>query len=259
MAVDGQVGLDQQHHRQDGHRGAGHGREEPGSSLRSVQSRAGWVAGRCRTSPIPLRAEQDHFLALPLLHVLDSSWRRAHCDQRDPKADHDSGEPAVVGDIVNGSFEDGLTGWWIVSGAGFWDQPVQAKWIGARDVLIDGRPAVTLRGDYWHTTAFPLGQDGPSLFRVVTEKDGAGILNSVPFMITQRCLAYRLGGTAGYDATLEVRVPQDNIPCPIRAWPILKGAPGPVLDRIKERLGGKDATASKELARKATGTPKAEH
>jgi tetratricopeptide (TPR) repeat protein len=35
------------------------------------------------------------------------------------------------------------------------------------------------------------------------------------------------------------------------AWPILKGALGPVLDRLKERLGGQDVTSSKELARKA--------
>jgi hypothetical protein len=122
----------------------------------------------------------------------------------------------VAGDIVNGSFEDGLTGWRIVSGAGFWNQPVQATWIGAQDVLIDGRPPVTLGGDYWYTNAFPLGQDGPSLIRVVTQKDGAGVLDSVPFMITQRYLAYRLGGTAGGDAALEVRVPQDDIPRPIR-------------------------------------------
>jgi len=53
----------------------------------------------------------------------------------------------VVGDIVNGSFDDGLTGWRIVSGDAFWNQPVQATWIGARDVLIDGRPPVALGGD----------------------------------------------------------------------------------------------------------------
>jgi hypothetical protein len=60
----------------------------------------------------------------------------------------------VVGDIVNGSFGDGLTGWRIVSGAGFRNQPVQAARIGAQDVLIDGSPLVTLGGDYWHTNAF---------------------------------------------------------------------------------------------------------
>jgi hypothetical protein len=122
----------------------------------------------------------------------------------------------VAGDIVNGSFEDGLTGWRIVSGDAFWNQPVQAEGIGARDVLIDGRPPVTLGGDYWYTNAFPLGQDGSFLIRVVTEKDGIGVLDSVPFMITQRYLAYRLGGTVGGDAALEVRVPQDDIPRPIR-------------------------------------------
>jgi hypothetical protein len=122
----------------------------------------------------------------------------------------------VVGDIVNGRFDDGLTGWRIVSGDAFWNQPVQAESIGARDVLIDGQPLVTLGGDYWYTNAFPLGQDGPFLIRVVTEKDGAGVLDSVPFMITQRYLAYRLGGTAGGDAALEVRVPGDDIPRPMR-------------------------------------------
>ena len=122
----------------------------------------------------------------------------------------------MVGDIVNGSFEDGLTGWRTVSGDAFLNQPVQAAWIGAQDVLIDGRPPVTLGGDYWYTNAFPLGQDGSFLIRVVTEKDGAGVLDSVPFMITQRYLAYRLGGTAGGDAALEVRVPQDDIPRQIR-------------------------------------------
>jgi len=35
------------------------------------------------------------------------------------------------------------------------------------------------------------------------------------------------------------------------AWPILKSALQPVLDRLKERLGGKDVTSSPELAQKA--------
>ncbi len=38
---------------------------------------------------------------------------------------------------------------------------------------------------------------------------------------------------------------------PPPAWPILKAALQPVLDRLKERLGGKDVTSSKELAEKA--------
>ena len=123
----------------------------------------------------------------------------------------------MAGDIVNGSFGDGLTGWRIVSGAGFRNQPVQAAGIGAQDVLIDGSPLVTLGGDYWHTNAFPLGQDGPALIRVVTEEDGNGVLDSVPFTITQRYLAYRLGGTAGGDAALEVRIPHNDLPPSRRA------------------------------------------
>jgi hypothetical protein len=35
------------------------------------------------------------------------------------------------------------------------------------------------------------------------------------------------------------------------AWPILRGALGPVLERLKERLGGQDVTSSSELAGKA--------
>lgn len=123
----------------------------------------------------------------------------------------------MAGDIVNGSFGDGLTGWRIVSGDAFRNQPVQAAGIGAQDVLIHGSPLVTLGGDYWHTNAFPLGQGGPALIRVVTEEDGDGVLDSVPFTITQQYLAYRLGGTAGGDAALEVRVPHNDLPPSRRA------------------------------------------
>jgi len=35
------------------------------------------------------------------------------------------------------------------------------------------------------------------------------------------------------------------------AWPILKGALGPVLERLKQRLGGQDVTSSPDLASKA--------
>ena len=35
------------------------------------------------------------------------------------------------------------------------------------------------------------------------------------------------------------------------AWPIVKGALTPVLDKLKERLDGKDATSSPDLAEKA--------
>ena len=38
---------------------------------------------------------------------------------------------------------------------------------------------------------------------------------------------------------------------PPPAWPILKAALQPVLDRLKERLGGQDITSSKEVAEKA--------
>ncbi len=76
--------------------------------------------------------------------------------------------------------------------------------IGAKDVLIDGRPLVPLGGDFWHTP-YPIGQNGTSLIRVVTKV--AGILDSSPFSISRRWLAFRLGGSAGGAVALELRIP----------------------------------------------------
>ncbi len=78
--------------------------------------------------------------------------------------------------------------------------------IGAADVLIAGRPPVTLGGDFWHTTAYPLGHQGTSLVRIVTAV-ADGVLDSDPFTISERYIAYRLGGTAGGDSALELRIP----------------------------------------------------
>ncbi len=39
-------------------------------------------------------------------------------------------------------------------------------------MLIDGQPPVTLGGDYWHTSSYPLGAGGDHLIRVVTIAPG---------------------------------------------------------------------------------------
>jgi microsomal dipeptidase-like Zn-dependent dipeptidase len=114
----------------------------------------------------------------------------------------------VVGVIGNGDFEDGLSSWRVVSGTAFADQPVLAGNIGAADVMIDGRPAVPLGGDFWYTSGYPLGHNGNSLIRVVTTAEG--ILDSDPFTISAPYLAYRLGGSAGGGSALEVRVPAET-------------------------------------------------
>jgi microsomal dipeptidase-like Zn-dependent dipeptidase len=94
----------------------------------------------------------------------------------------------------------------VVAGIAFAGQPVSAETIGAADVIVDGRQAVMLGGDYWHTTAYPLGHHGRSLIRVVTASSD-GVLDSAPFTISERYLAYRIGGSAGGGAALEFRIP----------------------------------------------------
>ena len=111
----------------------------------------------------------------------------------------------MVGVIGNGDFENGLSGWRVVSGTAFADQPVRAETIGASDVVIDGRPPVPLGGDFWYTAGYPLGHNGSSLIRIVTTAEGT--LDSDPFTISAPYLAYRLGGSAGGGSALEVRVP----------------------------------------------------
>jgi Membrane dipeptidase (Peptidase family M19) len=111
----------------------------------------------------------------------------------------------VVDVIINGDFENGLTGWRITAGTAFAGQPVAAAGIGAADVLLGGSPPVGLGGDYWHTSAFPLGHEGDWLVRVVTA--GAGALDSDVFTVTARYLAFRIGGGASGEAALELRVP----------------------------------------------------
>ncbi len=106
--------------------------------------------------------------------------------------------------IVNGDFEQGLTGWRVVSGKAFANQPVEARTIGARQVEIRGHPAVTLGGDFWHTTSYPLGANKNFLIRAVTK--APGILDSVPFKVSRRFLVFRLGGSRDKGAAIELRV-----------------------------------------------------
>ena len=106
--------------------------------------------------------------------------------------------------IVNGDFEQGLTGWRVVSGKAFSKQPVEARTIGAAQVQIGGKPAATLGGDFWHTTSYPLGANKLFLIRAVTK--APGILDSVPFKISRRFLVFRLGGSRDKGAAIELRV-----------------------------------------------------
>jgi hypothetical protein len=106
--------------------------------------------------------------------------------------------------IVNGSFEDGLKGWRIVSGSAFTGQPVAATTVMAQDVLIDGsQPVISLGGDYWHIP-YEIGQEGDHLVRAIGP--GPGVLESDPFLIDGRFLAFRIGGSAEAGAIVELRV-----------------------------------------------------
>ena len=110
------------------------------------------------------------------------------------------------GFIANGDFEQGLTAWHVVSGTAFAGQPVTAASIGSAEVEIDGKPLVGLGGDFWHTP-YPIGANGKNLVRVATRS--GGILESDPFTISDRFLAYRLGGSAGGAVGLELRIPEE--------------------------------------------------
>jgi microsomal dipeptidase-like Zn-dependent dipeptidase len=107
--------------------------------------------------------------------------------------------------IQNGDFEQGLTGWKVVSGTAFSKQPASAASLHAKDVEVNGRPLVGLGGDYWRTTFAAIGQNGGKLIRVVTK--AAGILDSRPFTVSKRFLVYRLGGSSDGGSALELRVP----------------------------------------------------
>lgn len=106
--------------------------------------------------------------------------------------------------IVNGSFEAGLTGWTVVSGRAFADQPVAGSTILAKDVRIDGRPVVPLGGDYWHDVPYPVGQDQNYLVQVVSKL--TGVLDSDEFVADDRYLCFLLGGSPAGDAAVELRV-----------------------------------------------------
>ena len=73
-----------------------------------------------------------------------------------------------------------------------------------RQVEIGGSPAVTLGGDFWHTTSYPLGANNFFLIRAVTK--APGILDSVPFKVSRRFLVFRLGGSRDKGAAIELRV-----------------------------------------------------
>lgn len=80
--------------------------------------------------------------------------------------------------IVNGTFDDGLRGWQIVSGSAFDRQPVPAG---------------------------PSGQEGVFLIRSIGET--VGVLDSDVFEVSLPVLAFRLGGSASCGAAVELRVP----------------------------------------------------
>ena len=93
-----------------------------------------------------------------------------------------------------------------MSGTAFSGQPViSASAIRSDDVEIDGKALVELGGDFWHTP-YPIGQHGGYLLRVVTAEPG--VLESDLFSVSQRYLAYRLGGTGGRGVGFELRVPE---------------------------------------------------
>lgn len=125
-------------------------------------------------------------------------------------ASYPSGEGTVIGrpasQIANGDFEQGLASWRVVSGTAFAGQPVQAATLGAADVEYDGQPLVPLGGDFWHTP-FPLGHSGAWLIRVITTADG--VLDSTPFAIGARYLAFRLGGSSGGAVAVHLRLRQN--------------------------------------------------
>ncbi|MEN6507286.1 MAG: hypothetical protein ABFD63_00620, partial [Smithella sp.] len=72
-----------------------------------------------------------------------------------------------MSDIIQGGyFDNGLSGWHIVSGQVFVNYtPVPADSILASDVEINGKPVVPLGGDYWHVP-YPIAERGTHLLRV---------------------------------------------------------------------------------------------
>lgn len=111
--------------------------------------------------------------------------------------------------VVNGDFSDGLTGWSVVSGNAFDGQPVPVESVNAAQVVVGGGPVIPLGGDYWHTDGFPLGNEGTTLLRVDTDQ-ASGVLDSDPFDLSARYLAFRLGGSGEGSVSLELRVPLDT-------------------------------------------------
>jgi hypothetical protein len=94
-----------------------------------------------------------------------------------------------------------------VSGSAFNGQPIEAMSIHSQDVQINGVHVVELGGDFWHTDAYPIGQNLAHLICAIG-RGTTGVLDSDLFLITQRYLAYRIGGRADNGEALELRIPQ---------------------------------------------------
>ena len=111
-----------------------------------------------------------------------------------------------MSDIIQGGyFNNGLSGWHTVSGRVFVNYtPVLADSILANDVEINGKPVVTLGGDYWHVPC-PIAESGTHLLRV--SSTSLEILDSDVFIIRLPYLAFCLGGSASKLVALELRVP----------------------------------------------------
>ncbi|MBP7529374.1 MAG: hypothetical protein KA801_15715 [Syntrophorhabdaceae bacterium] len=111
-----------------------------------------------------------------------------------------------MSDIIQGGyFDNGLSGWHVVSGQVFVNYtPVPADSILANDVEINGRPVVPLGGDYWHGP-YPIAERGTHLLRVSSAS--LEVLDSDVFVIRLPYLAFCLGGSATRLVALELRVP----------------------------------------------------
>ena len=109
--------------------------------------------------------------------------------------------PAV---IINGDFEQGLTAGGSSRARRSPVNPRRAT-IGARDVEIDGKPLVSLGGDFWHTAAFRSGSTALTDPRC-DARPGASSTRS-----RSRSPAgsspFGWAGSAGGDVALELRVP----------------------------------------------------
>jgi hypothetical protein len=110
--------------------------------------------------------------------------------------------------IPGGYFNNGLSGWRIVSGTELAKcAPVLADSILATDVEINGRPVVPLGGDYWHVP-YPVAESGTNVLRVSSASPE--ILDSDVFVIKLPYLAFCLGGSSGKLVALELRVPESG-------------------------------------------------